>query len=63
MAPSKITRTDRLKIIQQLLSGKEPKEVAFSFDVSTQTIYELRNKYLMQTWSLKRHPKTDFKLD
>lgn len=54
---------DTLKIIQLLIEGKTPKEIAFTFKCAPDTIYNIRKEYLHRRWVLKRHPKDRFRLE
>lgn len=58
-----LTNKQRLEVIQKLLEDVPPKTVAYLYEVSIFTIYQIRDKFLTQRWVLKKDPKEKFGLD
>lgn len=57
-----LSNKERLEIVQKLLEDVPAKTLAYLYETSIFTIYQIRDKFLTQKWVLKRHPKDKFNL-
>lgn len=61
--PNKYPDSYILKVVNFILDGLEPKDIAWRLEVGVDYVYKIRDQFFKQVWSLKRHPREKFDLD